>query len=310
MTLHLVLACTKTKKTQPSPGLCLGSIPDQIAWEKRQDLWIDKITSVDGAPTCEAIDLYSGGGWRSLKELLKSNLCRGQVKTWICSAGYGFLCESERIKAYSATFALGECDSITKFKNLETQRGWWSRINQKLDKKNPYKTILDLVRENPLDCYLIAIPFSYLVVIQEDLAKMEKILGNERLIILQIGSRSVLKSINSVLNVDSRVIQILGGVLSSLYLRLVSHIICALGENLPNFLEIRKLVMDLNSRILKRNKKKGRKIADEEVERLIIEMVSAKQKRSASLLLNELRNAGISCEQKRFHRIFNNVKGS
>ncbi len=309
MTLHLVLACTKSKKTQPSPGLCLGSISDQIPWKKRQDLWINKLESPDGAPTYRAIDLYSGGGWRNLKEVLKSNSCKQQVKTWICSAGYGFLCESERVKSYSATFALGECDSITKLKNLETQRLWWSRINQKLRKKYSSKALLDLARKNPLDYYLIAIPLSYLLVIQEDLAELEKVIGTDRLIILQIGNRSVLKNIKSISVVNPDLIQVLGGVLSGLYVRLVSYIIRTLGGRLPNFIEIQKLIMDLNCRITKQEKRISKKITDKEVENLIREMINGGHKKSASLYLNDLRNAGISCEQKRFHRIFKKVKG-
>src|SRR4051794_14410967 len=78
----------------------------------RADRWWRRLTG-HGSETVPAVDLYGGDHWSIAKTLPDVARANGfEARLWVSSAGYGLVPADAKIRAYSATFATGQPDSV------------------------------------------------------------------------------------------------------------------------------------------------------------------------------------------------------
>src|ERR1035437_3228879 len=109
-TIHVVVSCTDRKTRAPVQTLYAQQLPTD-ALSSRVAAWIDALRT-ETLERIPAEQLYAGDHWqvvRSLRDSVPSGL---QIRTWVCSAGFGLINLETLVCAYAATFSLDHADAI------------------------------------------------------------------------------------------------------------------------------------------------------------------------------------------------------
>ena len=80
----------------------------------RLQTWRERLRTAQ-AEEYPAENLYMGEHWSVVRDIPRDAIDRGwKVRLWICSAGYGLIQPSTRIKSYQATFSPGTKDYVAR----------------------------------------------------------------------------------------------------------------------------------------------------------------------------------------------------
>jgi hypothetical protein len=101
-----------------------------------------------------AINLYKGGYWNIVKEI--SNKVD---KTWIISTKYGLIPSTQVIKPYKLSFKPDSEDYVGHLGLNPTE--YWDKNNK--------NSIVELIKNNPNDKFIMYVSFAYLKAIKNDL---------------------------------------------------------------------------------------------------------------------------------------------
>ena len=82
--------------------------------------WIGRLSIANGEVTTAA-DLYRGDHWTHALRAAE-RLTQVEGRAWVCSAGYGLVPLSAKLKSYSATFTSGDPDSVPE------PTEWWTAL--------------------------------------------------------------------------------------------------------------------------------------------------------------------------------------
>lgn len=305
--VQIVVTCSDRKRGHAPHRLRLGSLPRQTG---RSGLWIKRLEA-EPAPARAALDLYAGEHWSAVKDLLIAAWGQGfSANLWICSAGYGLVPASAPLKPYAATFARGHVDSVDEAGDgPEVATDWWRQLsgwNGPL--KGFPRSIADLAHQRPRTPMLIVASPPYLRAMADDVLAAGLVLRS-RLLVVSTGARSGHRLQEFLVPVDARFQHRVGGSRIGLNARVAAFLLERCGGQLDR--DAATSTMHSAARKLPALKRYERDpLTDHQATRYIRKALRENPGISATTVLQQLRQAGWACEQKRFGRLFRAVKGA
>jgi hypothetical protein len=282
--------------------------------EHRAQEWIERLEE-HGVSAEPAIELYSGDHWsvaRSLPVEAQSNDI--DVKLWVCSAGYGLIKADSAIAPYSATFAAGFADSISRndaLPNSEQSMRWWKLLS---DWDGPSggtaRTIAELARQYSNSPLLIVGSGTYIRAMENDLKSAAQSLVDRSLLLIVSASSSVPVLEHALIPCDARFQSVVGGARQSLNIRVARKIVSEIRHD--------KIRSDYVSRKFKSTLLRQdaiviynrRPMTDVEITHFIKSKLTRSADLTHSRLLRILRDSDRACEQSRFAKLFKKFKES
>lgn len=297
MRVQLVVTCAKEKRLTVPAELRLAAVPVRLPAVRAAD-WV-RLLAVSITDTIPAADLYAGTHWAAARETAAF-----ADHAWVASAGYGLIPFDAQVRPYSATFALGDPDSVVppKSKSKPTDPAdWWDAL---ADWPGPVpgspRRLTELA--DPGGFLLVAASVPYLRAMGRDLAAAnEKAPG--RVAVICGGARSNHPLADILLPCDARLQPVVGGPLVALNAR-VARKLLAEPPATWTLTAARDRLAGWLAAAPKRTRVVRRGVDDEEVLGYIRRELTATPAASATTLLRELRGRGLACEQKRFARLF------
>jgi hypothetical protein len=288
----LIVACSQRKRIAPPNDLRLASIDALPA--QRATQWRKRLRQVE-APEHPAHDIYAGDHWHTACEAYRlAQRYSSRTELWVISAGYGLIPSSKAIKPYSATFASGSADSVWRGSEDGDRpmllKDWWRRLGHRA-------TLSDLLTARDNGAVLIAAGAAYLDALQNDLQDaLEFDHARERISVISAGSRKT----DGLLPVDTRLRSVVGGTNSSLNARALRWLAAE-----PESHAFRRSAMSarldrLTADLHLRSSPARATANDNQVAVKIRSIRRRSPGISRTRALQELRNAGIACEQERF----------
>ncbi|MFM2219861.1 MAG: hypothetical protein RL240_4179 [Planctomycetota bacterium] len=299
--LILIANCTATKRVSAGDALMLrkwtGTIRQRFAWWTKA---IDAAGFLTPARYC-----YAGDAWAQV--LAAESVKPECTLLWVVSAGLGLISVDQPIPNYSATFINSDSDSIGHSKNQNID--WWNLCVEWQRKKTGVGSIADLATANPDAKFVVALSTSYLAVVKNDLILARESLSSpDNLLVISAGTRHLPDLHGSLMPIDARFENLVGGARATLNARMLRHII---EKFKPEQISASMVESYLNNiaTSLKQARSYDRKILNDKQIAAFIRKHSRKNSRtSASSLLRLLRDEGSACEQKRFQRIYRSIQ--
>jgi len=311
--VNVVVTCTKRKRHPVARTLQLRTVPGKTVTEVVEN-WVDRLETTE-SPTVSAEDLYAGDQWHIAKSLPELGLQRGlRVRLWVCSAGYGLIPASAPVRAYSATFSLNHPDSVlSRFRENGGRPGaeWWNCLKcWSGPRTGEPRSFGDLARRYSRDPLLVVASPIYLKAVQGDLkSAMQSLRDPELLIVVSAGVGSFGSLSPWVLPCDARLQRVLGGALMSLNVRIARRILTRFTKWPLRCCELSRVFKILVDRQPPLVIQERRPRTDSQVRQFIGRHLRRNANIRHTPLLRLLRDQGLACEQKRFHRLFDEMKG-
>lgn len=290
--LYIISNCTNSKKLTPNKDSLFRNYTNNIT----NNIVLDwKTNLLNSNNKIKAKDLYKGVTWKATLDCENEFSIKFPTKLLIASAGYGLIDSEKIISSYGITFSKNQLDSINKYCLNEV---WWNNINE--FPVNKFKNV---------SAIFICLSKEYLNATDKYIDKLIKIYSN-KVFIINISKKCELKFKNNYLNFDSRFNLYEPGTLINLSQRALRWLS---KEIVENKLELNQNILQEHINTFLNNFentriKKGKKIEDTDLRIILSDFILKKHILSASKGLTLLREKGISCEQKRFHHLFNNLK--
>ncbi|HEX8237729.1 MAG TPA: hypothetical protein VF600_17435 [Abditibacteriaceae bacterium] len=250
--------------------------------------------------------LYGGAGWsQSLRAWQVVKAQKGEL--FIASAGFGLLRSDEIVPPYAATFSPEDdriAGTLSGYDSTgEAHRAWWAAINKV--RLNTAKPLCQSLRG--FDCVVAALSAHYFRAVRDDLTALAEKMGPKKLFVVATGVAEA--EVPEVLwacflSIGVTVEGLLNGPRATLNQRalvwLLEEIVPRSGwERAAVEKEIRRRLQNL--RPVEQNLKQ--RLSDDQIQKWIRQQWQKEPKLGRTELLRRLRNAGYSCEQKRFSEI-------
>ncbi|MEV4364403.1 hypothetical protein [Nonomuraea sp. NPDC049625] len=298
--VHIVVTCTNRKRISVPEHLHVGSLKFEDV-TARCDEWIERLSLA--TPQASAGDMYAGEHWLIARRL--AEVAGEQTTLWVCSAGYGLIPIDVPIAPYAATFALGHGDSVSS--DTAGARQWWELLSRWVgpDKGRP-RSFAALAGLYPDSAIVAVLSDPYLRACADDLRAAASRLSNSDNLSV-IGPAGRCSEIDDlVVPVKAALRSTVGGSLLSLNVRAAMHVLKEThlrGDAVRRPLLV-KLMSDTHDAAPEIPRKPtGERMTDDQVRAFIRERLQYGPT-SATPLLRELRNSGLSCEQARFSDLF------
>ena len=297
--IHFVVTCTNRKRDRATTELLARNLPTGTS-EQRSARWVDNISSSSGNVR-PASEMYQGSLWQASRALVDN---RSDGRLWVCSAGYGLIRPSDPVRAYGATFAQGNPDSVSE--TAKGKQAWWAGLNRQLGPARGTPTSLqDLVSSYNNDSFLFALSASYLDALGEELlGAIENDDSRDRIAVVSSGIRSSHPLRSHILHTDARWQKLVGGALPSLNPRIASWLVAESNTDRVSSRTLGTLVSQTNATLDPTEKWDRKPLTDEEVKAFIRSELEANPKAKRSPLLRKLRDSNKACEQSRFKTLF------
>jgi hypothetical protein len=312
MTANVVVTCTKRKRHPAAPDLQLRSVSAGSP-EHRAEAWIERIRH-HAASRVAAAELYAGDHWSIARSL--PTIAREQdqdIRLWVSSAGYGLIPVEAPVAPYSATFSPSHPDSVLNgwrgVPASETFARWWSALSRwdGPESRAP-RSLLEVARLYPEEPLLVVASTPYLQAMREDLVEAVAELKTwELLSIVSAGTDRLQDLERHLLAFDARLQTKLGGGLMSLNIR-VARDFFRHGWPLVHP-ELAGRLQELHDGLPHFERPRRERLTDEQVRGFIRAALGQNPSLTWSSLLHELRRSHqLACEQKRFKRLYGEVR--
>jgi len=296
-TLFLITNCSATKRLSAGEPVNLrnwsGTVRQRFRWWRSA---VEGRTNLTPAREC-----YAGDAWSQVTTAEKSP--RHESKLWIVSAGLGLIPADLRIPNYSATFVNNSPDSVATDRFGKSE--WWNLLVEWRRGSSGIGNVSDLAGANPDSVFLIALSSPYIDVLRDDLiAARARLASPENMLIISAGVRNIPDLGDSLLPIDAKFENLVGGARATLNARMLRFIV---ENSTMKSLTSKKISKSLNVAapgLAGIRSYKRTLLSDKEVTAFIRKKSKSISRPSASGLLRLLRDEGSACEQKRFHRIF------
>ena len=300
----LIVNCTYSKKVLGGAPISLGECEGK--GQAKLQNWIK--TSVEAQPRVPACHLYRGENWNQVLQafsVVKSRSPKAQL--WVVSAGLGLISSDTTIPEYSATFSMGDLNSVGR--TLLENQLWWKNLSNAKKNQGGLGSVVELVQKYPNAVYLMSLSAPYIKAILPDLCGARNSLKDpEKLIVISVGSSKISDLGNSILPLDARFENKLSGTRHTLNNRLLRNIVethntsnlrCSeLGRILKEEWESLKPITSFNRK----------RMSDTDLVLQIRSALEACPTASCTRLLRNFRLLNIACESKRFAFLFAGVK--
>ncbi len=290
--------------------------------EDRLDRWLRRLAAVE-APAIPARDLYAGDHWRVSLELADIAAARGFRPTlWVISAGYGLIESAARVHPYSAAFSPGHPDSVLHRDYpgsvAEGFARWWVGMANWVgpgDGRAP-RTIADLTRRHPRATFVVIASELYLNAVRADLIRAAEMMGSratDAMVIVSAGTKEFGPLADNAVPLDARMQAVLGGARRSLNVRMARSLLSRMRPGV-GWSAIRAQCARELEKTEPCTCAPGRpKCSDEDVmqfiRRALRDRAGFSGQPSATAMLRQFReDEGRACEQKRFSRLFHQVR--
>lgn len=300
--VHVVVTCANRKTVPVPPAFRLASNTGSTTDEAAR-AWIARISRPDGVPPLPAADLYAGEHWMVARRL--PELSTSEVRLWICSAGYGLISVTARIRPYSAAFS-GPQDRVPG--GADGARQWWEALARwEGPEAGLPRSLRELTASDSSARFVLALSAAYLDACGNDIIDAVKELPDEdRLLIISAGSRNTGRMADLIVPADARLQAAVGGTRQALNTRIAARL---LEQGLTTRVEATRYLTRLlvDQPPIPRYMRK--QFSDDEVREIIAGRLVQKPGTPASRMLREFRDAGFACEQQRFARLHRQVTG-
>lgn len=299
--INIISSCTNSKKQTPSEAFKIANFKTDMQLEDVINIWNENIEK-ETIQVYEATKLYKGAAWKATLDTTTMLATKFNTRLYVASAGYGLIHAETKICSYDSTFASSTANSITKFivnadKNANVQ--WWNMINKfKLSsfQKGSY--------------FFIVLPHEYLSAAQDTIKLLVEKFDKKVFIFIANKHPIPLFMKKNIIKFDSRFNNFQTGVLSNMLQRAVlwlsSEII---KKEIPLVhQELQKHIDAKMNNFEAFNMPVRSKLSEDEIRNKIEKMILKDKNLSASKGLKNFRNSGYACEQKRFGKIFKEVK--
>lgn len=298
MQIFLVTSCTNSKKLRPELDMTIASYCCNTDINEIAKKWVKNTYSKNNRIL--AAQLYKGQGWANAMSALKNLYEFANAELLISSAGYGLISHKESIASYACTFNKNSQDSIYRFSsqsNCDKAQIWWNIVHSSKEYE-------------PNSYFIISLPHAYIYAMRDTIQELI-VRHGDRVVILSYGDKNILFK-NNTINFCSKINILMPGVMSSIYQRALNWITYSMAKykleisvsGLQDFIdrEFKKLEQYKTVQI-------GKKITDEEIKNLIINMTINSAVKSATTGLKSIRTMGYACSQERFRKLFNDIRG-
>jgi len=298
--LHLVVTCTN-KKSVDIPEQCkfFNSIGNSL--NEKYNCFQKNLHSTN---KIKAKDLYSSQYWSVVNSIVaQANTLQINLNVWICSAGHGLISWDSLISPYSITFSKDSEDSLGSNENAQN---WWSILsNNSIAVQDKPITFTNLLQRYNKDKFLMSLSTAYLKATYYDIKV--GLQHNPNVSIASVGGFKENMFDKQILPVDSRMIQHVGGVFSTLNINIIKFLFDCSDIH---YFEHEKMVKMLDAILYDtpENIKHQRTTLDDTEIVSFIKSQSIKENVSKTSLLRQLRDKGYACEQKRFGKIYDQVR--
>jgi len=245
-----------------------------------------------------------GDHWSIAKNLTKQRDDR-EIHLWICSAGYGLVRPSDKLKPYAVTFSPGQPDSVSS-SSMQLGTWWDSLADWKAPGTSSIRSLACAMQTHSSDQWMIALSRPYLAAIHNDLLQGLSLLQSaKQLSIICAGITGLPRLRSNLLPVDERHQEIVGGAKLSLNTRVLRWLLKE-SVNL-DYQSLENFILS-SSQDLKEPEKFNRlPFTDSELRQYLRQRLTGTNNLSHTSLLRELRAQGRACEQSRFSREFKSI---
>ena len=304
--VNLVVSCSNRKRHETAPGLAASEL-DGSDVQKRLRTWRERLRTAQ-AEEYPAEHLYMGEHWSVVRAIPQDAMDRGwEVRLWICSAGYGLIQPSTRIKPYQAAFSPEAKDYVARgsIGNGGVQSWWAGACSYAFPREESFpRSLLALAQAFPRTPLIVALSADYLNAVGADLlGVLQHNFFKRYLSIISCGTRGEHHHLNdNLLPCDGRLSATLGGTLTSLNARVARFLFRSQADAEPSIDHMAALVSSIEIRT-KAPVPRAQQ-PDVEVTRFIQTRLRKSPLASKTRLLEEFRAAGKACEQKRFGELY------
>lgn len=295
----VVTNCSSIKRRQNTP------IIPALSHRTLEDLceaWVKKVNKASDLE--KASETYGG---RSFSESLAAS-SHLNADLYVISAGLGLVHAEDLIPHYNLTVSQGDGSIANWLSNKNTNASdWWRLLNQKLNKPDP---LLRLAKSS--DGLLLALPSTYLDLVSDELMKIsEETLAKVYIITSHAGQQKIAPKLRTrCLPYDERLDGSLQyqGTRSDFPQRALKHLVSEINFKDAPISVTQHKVLDYLKSHTKPTLPSRAKQDDHQIKQLIRKNWK-KCNGNREKLLRYLRDiALVSCEQKRFGHLWNEVK--
>ena len=273
-----------------------GSVCQRFYWWKKA---IEKQT-----PATTVRDCYAGDAWSQAIAAEKVSPTKNQL--WVLSAGLGLLSANQTIPNYSATFVNNDLDSVAS--DHLGKIDWWNMLVGWRRELTGIGCIADLAAANSQSVFIIAVSSTYLAVIKNDLVSARGELSSpDNLLVISAGTRRLPALGASLLPIDAKFENFVGGARATLNARMLRHIVEKYKSRRISATQVSEYLSIVATNLLKPRSFERLPLNDKQIATFIRKQSELIPRSSASALLRILRDGGSACEQKRFHRIYKSI---
>ncbi len=291
-TVVIVTSCTQRKAGRDRVDL--AQLPEATSLHRLVKDW-RLVIGQAGAYT-PARSLYQG------RSIVDTTAAAGIVDAswYVVSAGLGLIRSDEPVPAYECTVAAGSAlDDRLRALGCNSAQ-WWNALTHIQS-----APLSRLITTAPT---LLALPRSYLRLVHDDLAQVSLArAGNLRIFTSAAGGRCVPEHLmECVMPYDERLESVRGfaGTQSDFAQRALRHFVEVLNATSMPLGEARETVVASLANCQRRPRPMGQRMTDDEIRQVLTAQWS-RHSGSSTKLLRYLRDeARISCEQKRFSRLW------
>lgn len=307
--INLITTCTNGKHFGSGSILSLsqfssGRTPSSVLINS----WCNALNeAISTSATVYAEDLYKGGHWATAKAILTDY----PVDLWVLSAGLGLLHHKDKVVPYRATFAVGYDESIPlysqEYVGRSFHRTWWKEITSRSIFKSEHPaSILDLMKKNKKDYYVICGSPDYINAIELDIINGLEYLVDAKKQLLIITSKKINDRLTAYLfKTNQNMAQWLRCNMLMLNISVAKYIVKEFtSKKFNNLNELSQKLVEELKELPEREVKKGIRRSPEEVKSFILKLMQQKPDLSATNALREFRNSGNSFEEKHFRAEF------
>ncbi|WP_373031936.1 DUF6884 domain-containing protein [Sulfurovum sp.] len=300
--INLITSCTNSKKHSSSELLKIANYDVDSTLEDVIAQWKYNL-SKNSYDSYKAKELYKGGAWQAVRETYNVLSKHYNTELFIASAGHGLIHSDNEINAYDCTFASNTSNSISKFvkdSNKRANINWWNEINT-----------FSVSSFSDGSLFFIVLPHGYLYATQGFIKELIERFGKD-VFIFTASQHSILPFMeDNIVKFDSRFNNFQIGVISNMLQRAVlwlsneimtKHIPLSHAE-LQNHIDNEMAQHELFTMPVRA------KLTEEDIREKIKTMIVEDNIASASQGLRSFRDKGFACEQKRFGKLFKQVKG-
>jgi hypothetical protein len=285
---------------------------DGASPEERVERWIKRLGGVTGAMV-PALDLYGGDHWSVVRSVVSDGGLPYRVRLWVCSAGYGLVAADAPLRPYSATFSSGHPDSTHATTPVlgqrESFRRWWRALARwEGPVPGAARSVVDLARATPAASIVVAGSAPYLRAMEDDLLQACRALDTPEALTIVSAAEVRLGELESNRPpFDARLARKIGGGLMSLNVRVLREVLRG-GTAPPRTPDVAARVAELARGMAPFQKPRRAPLSDEQVRAYLRDELDRSPGGRWSPLHRRLRDAGSACEQKRFRRLYEEVR--